>query len=86
MNESIWVLFPEFLGHSFDRSVIGIKVFLCKSLASRSSRFSGFLGNLVGSGIVSRVATILAQCMAFVCKERCFSQALKSLRVNVRKG
>ena len=53
MNESIWVLFPEFLGRPFDRSITGTKMFLCKSLVSRSVRFSGFLGNLVDSGIAS---------------------------------
>jgi len=53
MNESIWVLFPEFLVRPFDRSVTGAKMFLCESLASRSSQFSGFLVNLVGSGIAS---------------------------------
>jgi len=47
-----------------------------------SGRVSGFLADLVGSGIASLVAAVLAQCEAFICKEQCFSQALKLLKVN----
>jgi hypothetical protein len=53
MNESIGVLFSEFLGQLINCSVTGTKVFLCKSLASMSGQVSGFLGNLVDSGIAS---------------------------------
>jgi hypothetical protein len=51
MDESIWVLFSEFLGRPINCSVTVTKVFLCKSLASMLGQVSGFLGNLVDSGI-----------------------------------
>jgi hypothetical protein len=82
MNESLWVLFSELLVLLINCSVTGIKVFLHKSLLSMSGRVSGFLADLVGSGIASLVAAVLAQCEAFICKEQCFSQALKLLKVN----
>jgi hypothetical protein len=53
MNASIWVSFSEFLGRLINCSVTGTKVFLCKYFASMSGRVSGFLGNLVDSGIAS---------------------------------
>jgi hypothetical protein len=69
MNESIWMLSSEFLSSPFDRIVIGIKMFRCKFCVSRSSWFSGLLGNFADSGVASFGAGTLAQYRALSHKE-----------------
>jgi|CryBogDrversion2_2_1035213.scaffolds.fasta_scaffold407423_1 hypothetical protein len=69
MNESIWMLFPKFLSNPFDRIVIGIKMFRCRFFVSRSSWFSGLLGDFVDSGVASFGAGVLAQYRALIHKE-----------------
>jgi hypothetical protein len=83
MNESIWVLFSEFLGRLIDCRGFGTKVLLYEFLLRLLDRDPGSLNDLVESGVVSRVIAVLAQSEAVFREEQCSSQTLKFPTVNV---